>query len=108
MIAIRTADEIAAAMAANPFKAEEKSDPGHLIVAFTAERPTAGAAERIAAVKVAKERLSLGSRDLYVHYAGGQGTSKVTNAVLERALGTPVTARNWNTIGKLLALARLL
>jgi uncharacterized protein (DUF1697 family) len=103
---VRTADEIAATMRANPFKAEETSDPSHLIIAFPVERPTAGAEERVAAVKVAKERLRLGARELYVHYAGGQGTSKVTNAVLERALGTPVTARNWNTVGKLFALAR--
>jgi hypothetical protein len=34
------------------------------------------------------------------------GTSKVTNVVLERALGVQATARNWNTVGKLLALAR--
>ena len=107
-IMVRTAEEIAAAMAANPFKAEERSDPSHLIVAFTAEPPAAGATERIAAVKVAKERLWLGARELYVHYAGGQGTSKITNATLERALGTPVTARNWNTVGKLAALARAL
>jgi uncharacterized protein (DUF1697 family) len=30
----------------------------------------------------------------------------VTNAVLERALGVPATARNWNTVGKLLDLAK--
>lgn len=107
-IVVRTADEIAETMSGNPFKAEEKNDPSRLIVAFTAERPAAGSAERIAAVKVAKERLRLGARELYVHYAGGQGTSKVTIAVLERALGTAVTARNWNTVGKLLALARAL
>jgi uncharacterized protein (DUF1697 family) len=107
-IVVRTAKEIADAMCGNPFKAEETSDPSHLIVAFTATPPTAGASERIAAVKIAKERLRLGARELYVHYDGGQGTSKVTNAALERALGTPVTARNWNTVGKLLALARAL
>jgi uncharacterized protein (DUF1697 family) len=107
-IMMRTADEIAEAMRGNPFKAEEKSDPSHLIVAFPVERPTAGAAGRVAAIKVAKERLHLGARDLYVHYAGGQGTSKVSNAVLERALGTPVTARNWNTVGKLFDLVRAL
>ncbi len=107
-VVVRTSEEIAAAIDGNPFKAEETSDPSHLIVAFPETPPIASAAERIAAVKVARERLHLGTRELYVHYAGGQGTSKVTNAVLERALGTPVTARNWNTVGKLLALARSL
>ncbi|MEJ0012006.1 MAG: DUF1697 domain-containing protein [Bauldia sp.] len=107
-IVVRTADEIAATMQHNPFKPEEKSDPSHLIVAFAADDPTEGAAERLAAVKVNKERLHLRGRDLYIHYATGQGTSKVTNAALERALGVPATARNWNTVGKLLALARAL
>jgi uncharacterized protein (DUF1697 family) len=105
-IVVRTAAEIAEAMKRNPFRAEERSDPSHLLVAFMAEAPKAGAGERLAAVKVAGERLHLSSRELYIHYAAGQGTSKVTNVVLERALGVPATARNWNTVGKLLALAR--
>jgi uncharacterized protein (DUF1697 family) len=106
MVAIRTADEIEAAMKANPFRAEETSDPSHLLIAFAADVPGEGAASRLAAVKVNRERIHFGGRELYVHYADGAGTSKVTNAVLERALGVPATARNWNTVGKLLALAR--
>ena len=107
-IIVRTADEIADAMKRNPFRAEEKSDPSHVLIAFMAETPTSGARHRIAAIKVGTERLHLGGRELYVHYASGQGKSKVTNAVLERALGVSGTARNWNTVGKLLTLARSL
>jgi len=106
MIAVRTADEIEAAMQANPFRAEETSDPGHLLIAFMADDPKEGAATRLGVVKVNRERLKLSGRELYIHYADGAGTSKVTNAVLERALGVQSTARNWNTVGKLLALAR--
>jgi len=105
-VMVRTADEIADAMKRNPFKAEARSDPGHLVVAFMADPPADGAGERLAAVRVQKERLHLSGRELYVHYADGQGTSKVTNVVLERALGVPATARNWNTVTKLLQLAR--
>jgi uncharacterized protein (DUF1697 family) len=105
-VIVRTADEIADAMRRNPFKAEEKTNPKFLVTVFMADPPTAGAADRIAALKVAGERLHLSGCELYVHYATGQGTSKVTNAVLERALGVAATARNWNTVGKLLVLAR--
>ena len=105
-IMVRTADEIADAMKRNPFTAEEKSDPTHLVIAFMADSPTSGAKERVAAIKVATERLHLSGRELHAHYARGQGTSKVTNVVLERALGVPCTARNWNTVTKLLNLAR--
>ena len=104
-IAVRTAAEIADAMKRNPFKAETKKDPRFVIVGFPADAPTAGAAARIAAVKgAAGERLSLSGRELFVHYPEGQGRSKVTNAVLERALGVPVTVRNWNTVTKLSAM----
>jgi uncharacterized protein (DUF1697 family) len=105
-VVVRTVAEVADAMRRNPFRGEEKSDPSHLLIAFMADAPASGAAERIAAVKVARERLQLSSRELYIHYADGIGRSKVTNAVLERALGVPATARNWNTVGKLLDLAK--
>jgi uncharacterized protein (DUF1697 family) len=108
-IMVRTADEIAAVMKANPFPAAAKAEPNRLLVSFLAGLPAEDAAERLAAVKVQKEKLRLVGNSLYVHYAdGGMGTSKIGNAVLERALGVPATARNWNTVGKLLALARAL
>ena len=101
-IAVRTAAEIADAIKRNPFKAEQKADPRFVVVGFLTDPPLAGAAGRVAAVKgAAGERLKLSGRELYVHYPEGQGRSKVTNAVLERALGVPVTVRNWNTVTKL-------
>jgi uncharacterized protein (DUF1697 family) len=36
-----------------------------------------------------------------VHYANGAGRSKLTPALLDRLAGSPVTARNWNTVLKL-------
>jgi uncharacterized protein (DUF1697 family) len=104
-IAVRTAAEIADAVTGNPFKAETRADPRFVVVGFAADFPTAGAAGRIAAIKgPSGERLKLSGRDFYVHYPEGQGRSKVTNAVLERALGVPVTVRNWNTVTKLKAM----
>lgn len=103
-ISVRTAAELAAIVGDNPFPKEAK-DGTRVIVAFAAAKPSAGAAERVAAVKGAKnERLVLVGRDLFIHYPDGQGRSKVTNAVIERALGVPVTSRNWNTVTKLAAM----
>ena len=107
-VVVRTADEIADAMKRNPYKPEEKTNPAFLVVVFLAGPPTSGAAGRVAAIKVDGERLHLSGRELHAWYANGQGKSKVTNAVLERALGVPATARNWNTVTKLLDLARSL
>jgi uncharacterized protein (DUF1697 family) len=43
--------------------------------------------------------------DLYVYYCNGIGTSKLTNALLEKTLQTHGSARNWNTLSKLAELA---
>lgn len=103
-VIVRTAREIADVIARNPFPAEAKSDPSHLLVAFLAGAPDRGASERVAAIKTDKEKLRLSGRELYIHYAGGVGKSKVANTVLEKALGVPATARNWNTVTKLKAM----
>jgi uncharacterized protein (DUF1697 family) len=42
---------------------------------------------------------------LYVVYPDGIGPSKLTGGVIDRALATRGTARNWNTVLKLAALA---
>jgi uncharacterized protein (DUF1697 family) len=48
-----------------------------------------------------------GKEEVYLYYPppAGVGRSKLTGAVIERALGTFGTARNWTTLTKLLALA---
>jgi uncharacterized protein (DUF1697 family) len=43
---------------------------------------------------------------LYIDYSGGSGKSKLTPALLERTLGVATTARNWNTVRKLLDMAK--
>jgi uncharacterized protein (DUF1697 family) len=47
------------------------------------------------------ERVEAKGRELYLVYPAGIGTSKLTNSVIERALGVRGTARNWNTVMKL-------
>ncbi len=102
-IAVRTGAEVADVIRRNPFRAEAK-DGTRVVVVFATDNPTAGADERVAAVKGVNERLVLSGRELFIHYPDGQGRSKVTNAAIERALGTPATARNWNTVTKLMAM----
>ena len=95
-VMVRTASEIAAAAAANPFGDE----PGNRVVAiFLDDAPPRDALE--AAKKVEDERMALGKREIYVHYPRGQGQSRL--AIPAAAKGT---ARNMNTVAKLAELAR--
>ncbi len=42
---------------------------------------------------------------IYAFYPDGMGRSRLTTAIIEKSLGTQATARNWNTVLKLQALA---
>ncbi|MBV8727992.1 MAG: hypothetical protein JO233_09405, partial [Candidatus Eremiobacteraeota bacterium] len=44
----------------------------------------------------------------YVMYPEGMGRSKLSSTVVERILRTSGTARNWNTVTKLMAIAERL
>jgi uncharacterized protein (DUF1697 family) len=54
---------------------------------------------------VGREVIRAGGRHLYIVYPDGIGRSKLTNALIEQKFGTQGTARNWNTVLKLAALA---
>lgn len=91
-------------LAANPFPQMAKDDPSHLLVLFLKSGP--GAAE-VAALRgkiVGREQVEAGPNCLYIAYPDGIGRSKLTTAVIARALKQPGTGRNWNTVA---ALAKL-
>ena len=99
-VMVRSARALAQIVDHNPYASDELPAT-QLVVAFLKSRPTTKALDLS---DYGPETAVVRGNDVFVHYPNGQGRSKVTNAVLERLLGTPATARNWNTVGKLLAL----
>ena len=102
---VRTAEEIAAAIASNPFPKEAETDPSHLVVMFLKSEPEPGRFETLRAAVKGSEILALLGRHLFITYPDGIGNSKLTINVIESKLGVRGTARNWNTVSKLAALA---
>ena len=100
---VRTAAEWDAAIAANPFD-QQRSDPGHMILTTLGAEPSAAAVKTLRAAIKGPEVMHAHGRSLYVVYPDGIGQSKLTNVIIERALDTRGTARNWNTVLKLQAL----
>lgn len=98
---VRTAAEWTAIVDSNPLAGEAKTDPSRVVVLLLRRAPPAGSLARLSESVPGREVLRANGREVYAHYPDGQGTSKLTNAVLERALGGPVTARNWNTVLRL-------
>jgi uncharacterized protein (DUF1697 family) len=102
---VRTAAEWKAVVAANPFPAEAKNDPGRLIVMALRDAPSRAAVTTLQGAIKGREVVRAKGREAFITYPDGQGRSKLTIALIERKLGTRGTARNWNTVLKLAALA---
>ena len=98
-VILRTHDDLVHALDAHPFGgASEK-----LLHAMFLEAPAApGAVEALQERLVPGERIALVGDDLWIEYAeGGVHSTRLTKAVLDRALGVAGTARNLRTIRKL-------
>jgi len=101
---VRTASEWRAIVAANPFPAEAEADPAHLVLVCLKSAPPRGAGTALQKAIAGREVARVHGREAYITYPDGIGTSKLTIKVIERALGTSGTARNWNTVLKIGAL----
>jgi uncharacterized protein (DUF1697 family) len=98
---VRSAKEWASIIDANPFPAEAKGDPGHLLMMCLRDAPTAAQVKALQAAIKGREVVKAKGRQAYFFYPDGVGRSKLTIKVIEAALGTRGTARNWNTVLKL-------
>jgi uncharacterized protein (DUF1697 family) len=101
---VRSATEWHKIVARNPFLREAKEDPGHLVVVFLKTAPPAGKVKELQKAIQGREVVQCDGKQLYVVYPDGIGRSKLTGTVIEKQLGIPGTARNWNTVLKLAAL----
>ncbi len=102
---VRTAKEWEALIAQNPFVEEASRDPGRMIAMALKTSPAAAAVKALQAAIKGPERVCAVGACLYAVYPEGQGQSRLTNRVIEAKLETRGTARNWNTVLKLAALA---
>jgi uncharacterized protein (DUF1697 family) len=93
---VRTADEVAAVLAANPFP---EAAPHYTVVIFLDRKPSPGDLDNVKNRQ--DERLALGAREIYVTYGRGMGQSK-----LKIPAAADGTARNINTVAKLAAMAK--
>ncbi len=98
----RTADELRDVVARNPFGADR--DPARTIVVFLEKVPSKEALAALAAANKGPEELHASGRELFVYYPDGMGKSKFTNVVIEKKLGMAGTARNWNTVMKVVGM----
>jgi uncharacterized protein (DUF1697 family) len=105
-VVLRSADELEAVVAANPFAKRKDVHPGKLLVWFVREAPTAAVRKAVLAVPADPEELKLGEREIYCYFPNGQARPGIKWASVEKALAVPGTGRNWNSVMQLLDMAR--
>ncbi len=95
-VMVRCHDELIAVLASNPFS---DAAGNRLLIVFLDEPPPPDALS--CACNLVGERLALGKREIYIHYAAGMGDSKLK--LPAAAIGT---GRNLNTVTKLAEMSR--
>jgi uncharacterized protein (DUF1697 family) len=103
---VRTRDELADVIARDPL-GHVADDPSRYLVSFLSAEPDPARVREAEAVDVGPERFVVSGRELYAWHPDGVHASKLAKVLSERRLGVTATARNWNTVTKLLALADL-
>lgn len=101
-VLVLSAGELEAALAANPYAAEDPRRVQLYFLAAPAEHADLGALEEL---RAEREAFTLSERVLYLHAPDGIGRSKLA-ARAERLLGVAATARNLRTASALLELAQ--
>jgi len=100
---IVTRDELALAVAGYPYPTDTPNDKlAHIL--FLADEPSAGRVASLDPDRSPGDQFQVEGRVVYLHFASGIGSSKLTNAWFDRQLGTISTARNLKTCRTLLAM----
>ena len=98
---VRSAGEWQAIIAANPFPEEADDNPGRVLMMCLRDAPTAAEVKALQAAIKGREVVKAKGKQAYFLYPDGIGRSKLTIKMIESALATRGTARNWNTVIKL-------
>jgi uncharacterized protein (DUF1697 family) len=101
---VRTGAQLRTIVAKNPFLAEGLPTSA-LHVGYCKSKPTAAAVRELAARDFGRDRATAVGAEVYLCYPDGQGRSKMSGAVLEKALAVPITVRNWNVTTALMEMA---
>ena len=103
-VVVRTRDELADVVARDPF-GDVVDQPKLYQVSFLAGELDAEASRRLEQLRADSERFDVSGREIYAWYPAGIQRSKLAQALAGKRLGVTATARNWNTVTKLLELA---
>ncbi|HSO50151.1 MAG TPA: DUF1697 domain-containing protein [Acidimicrobiia bacterium] len=100
-VLLRTRPELDEIVARNPMTGPEATG-SKVHVVFLASTPEAKRVDDLDPDRSPPDRFVVAEREIYVHYPNGSGRSKLSLDYFEKRLGVVGTARNWNTVTRLL------
>jgi uncharacterized protein (DUF1697 family) len=103
-VVVRTADEMADIVTANPFPEVAKT-PKLLHVSFLATALPASAIAKLNALDIAPERMVIREREIYLHAPNGLSGASSAYQRSGRLIPVVSTSRNWNTVTRLAEMA---
>lgn len=105
-VIVRTAADWPAYIQGNPFPDESDREPNFVMLALSKSPPHEDAGSSLQDRAANGERIVQVGDALWIHYPDGVGRSKLSPALFDRLVGSPVTARNWRTVLRLDELTR--
>jgi uncharacterized protein (DUF1697 family) len=100
-VIVRGKDELAAVARSHPFL-DTGSEPSRFHVVFMDGVPDAARIADLDPDRSPPDRFEVRGREIYLSYPNGQGRSKLSLDYFERVLKVAGTARNWNTVTRVL------
>jgi len=100
-VVVRDAARFKSCLAEVPFAAQVVADPSHVLLYVTKLPMRADAAKVLTSLARAEETVVAAGGALWIYFPNGIGSSKLTPALIDRAVGSTATGRNWNTVSKI-------
>lgn len=100
-VMVRSAAQWRSLAETTPFREVAEEAPARLMLLLSKKPPAAGSDKAIQAKAAAGEQVRRAGDSLWIHYPEGAGTSKLTPSLIDRAIGSPATARNYRTVLKI-------
>jgi len=104
-VIVRTPDELRRAIAATPFPSHRNLHPSKILVTFLSGEPGPEAQATLLGLRGYPEEVHLKGRELYIYFPNGAGQTNLPWSAVEKLLRVTGTARNWNSVTKMLAIA---
>lgn len=104
-VLVRGAAQWPGYVAGNPMPEAAEAQPNLVLLGLSKSPPRPDAVAALRERAAAGERVEAAGEALWFHFPQGSARTKLTPAAIDRAVGSPVTTRNWRTVQKLAEMA---